>query len=209
MIARILKLCAALSVLFTTIGGQAFALPVGVYDLNILSPSSLGSVGTTLGHVNVGAGGSLTLTLENGISFTGTSGQPGFAFNVDKFSSTAITGTSSLQFSVPPPGDSATAVSTFGTFTTVVTCSSCNGFFASLSIFESAAGGFTNANFVANDMGYYFVGQVIGTDSNTAYIGYGIASPVPEPSTWAMLILGFAGVGFMTYRRRWSATLAS
>jgi hypothetical protein len=25
---------------------------------------------------------------------------------------------------------------------------------------------------------------------------------VPEPSTWAMLILGFAGVGFMAYRRR-------
>jgi hypothetical protein len=25
---------------------------------------------------------------------------------------------------------------------------------------------------------------------------------VPEPSTWAMMILGFAGVGFMAYRRR-------
>jgi hypothetical protein len=25
---------------------------------------------------------------------------------------------------------------------------------------------------------------------------------VPEPSTWAMLILGFAGIGFMRYRRR-------
>jgi hypothetical protein len=25
---------------------------------------------------------------------------------------------------------------------------------------------------------------------------------VPEPSTWAMLILGFAGIGFMTYRRK-------
>jgi hypothetical protein len=25
---------------------------------------------------------------------------------------------------------------------------------------------------------------------------------VPEPSTWAMLILGFVGVGFMTYRRK-------
>ena len=24
---------------------------------------------------------------------------------------------------------------------------------------------------------------------------------VPEPSTWAMMILGFAGVGFMAYRR--------
>jgi len=26
-------------------------------------------------------------------------------------------------------------------------------------------------------------------------------SDVPEPSTWAMMILGFAGVGFMAYRR--------
>jgi hypothetical protein len=31
---------------------------------------------------------------------------------------------------------------------------------------------------------------------------------VPEPSTWAMMILGFAGVGFMAYRRRNSAMLA-
>jgi hypothetical protein len=29
-----------------------------------------------------------------------------------------------------------------------------------------------------------------------------VASAVPEPSTWAMLLLGFAGVGFMAYRRR-------
>ena len=28
-----------------------------------------------------------------------------------------------------------------------------------------------------------------------------IASGVPEPSTWAMLLLGFAGIGFMAYRR--------
>ena len=29
-----------------------------------------------------------------------------------------------------------------------------------------------------------------------------LASAVPEPSTWAMMILGFVGVGYMTYRRR-------
>lgn len=29
-----------------------------------------------------------------------------------------------------------------------------------------------------------------------------VAPAVPEPSTWAMMILGFAGVGFMAYRRR-------
>jgi PEP-CTERM motif len=34
--------------------------------------------------------------------------------------------------------------------------------------------------------------------------GCSIGSPgaVPEPSTWAMMILGFAGVGFMAYRRK-------
>jgi hypothetical protein len=25
---------------------------------------------------------------------------------------------------------------------------------------------------------------------------------VPEPSTWAMMLLGFAGIGFMAYRRK-------
>ncbi len=29
-----------------------------------------------------------------------------------------------------------------------------------------------------------------------------LSSAVPEPSTWAMLILGFSGLGFLTYRRR-------
>jgi len=29
-----------------------------------------------------------------------------------------------------------------------------------------------------------------------------IQAPVPEPSTWAMMIVGFCGVGFMPYRRK-------
>jgi hypothetical protein len=29
-----------------------------------------------------------------------------------------------------------------------------------------------------------------------------LTAGVPEPSTWAMMVLGFAGVGFMTYRRK-------
>jgi hypothetical protein len=29
-----------------------------------------------------------------------------------------------------------------------------------------------------------------------------LSSDVPEPSTWAMMILGFAGIGFMAYRRK-------
>jgi hypothetical protein len=37
----------------------------------------------------------------------------------------------------------------------------------------------------------------------------GAVGAVPEPSTWAMMILGFAGVGFMAYRRRNEAAAPS
>jgi uncharacterized protein (TIGR03118 family) len=37
---------------------------------------------------------------------------------------------------------------------------------------------------------------------------FGAISAVPEPSTWAMMIVGFAGVGFVTYRRRKIAAIA-
>ena len=55
-------------------------------------------------------------------------------------------------------------------------------------------------------LGINDAGQVVG------YIGTGLAaqwspsdpsaaSAVPEPSTWAMMLLGFAGLGFAGYRR--------
>lgn len=40
---------------------------------------------------------------------------------------------------------------------------------------------------------------------NIHYQLYGV-SAVPEPSTWAMMILGFCGLGFMAYRRKQNTT---
>ena len=34
------------------------------------------------------------------------------------------------------------------------------------------------------------------------YVGGGITLSVPEPSTWAMMVLGFAGLGFAGYRKQ-------
>jgi hypothetical protein len=34
------------------------------------------------------------------------------------------------------------------------------------------------------------------------WYGFTVGSAVPEPSTWAMMILGFLGVGFLAYRRK-------
>jgi hypothetical protein len=50
------------------------------------------------------------------------------------------------------------------------------------------------ANSIITSVGFEF-----GTDPD----GFIAAAPaVPEASTWAMMILGFAGIGFMAYRRR-------
>jgi CHRD domain/PEP-CTERM motif len=37
----------------------------------------------------------------------------------------------------------------------------------------------------------------------------GNIAAIPEPSTWAMMILGFAGIGYVTYRRRKQSTAHS
>jgi len=39
-------------------------------------------------------------------------------------------------------------------------------------------------------------------DANGFFFGMELSPAVPEPSTWAMMILGFAGVAFMAYRRK-------
>jgi hypothetical protein len=41
-----------------------------------------------------------------------------------------------------------------------------------------------------------------GPFGDVRFVEGGIATAVPEPATWAMMLLGFAGVGFMAYRRK-------
>lgn len=57
--------------------------------------------------------------------------------------------------------------------------------------------------------GSYFLEITGSVPSHTSniHISYSVdtmtvASAVPEPSTWAMMVLGFGGLGFMAYRRR-------
>jgi hypothetical protein len=48
--------------------------------------------------------------------------------------------------------------------------------------------------------GTYTGGGNFSTSDSPGFAG--TVSAVPEPSTWAMMILGFAGVGFMAYRKK-------
>jgi outer membrane lipase/esterase len=52
-------------------------------------------------------------------------------------------------------------------------------------------------SFFSDDQHFSAAGQQIEAN----YV-FGLLGGVPEPSTWAMMILGFAGIGFMAYRRK-------
>jgi hypothetical protein len=36
----------------------------------------------------------------------------------------------------------------------------------------------------------------------TSFSNFSVTDDVPEPSTWTMLLIGFAGLGFLAYRRK-------
>jgi hypothetical protein len=56
--------------------------------------------------------------------------------------------------------------------------------------------------FFADDLGTHTEQSPGFVDSITIATNLTSTSAVPEPSTWAMMLLGFAGIGFMAYRRK-------
>ena len=60
-------------------------------------------------------------------------------------------------------------------------------------------------SFAANSVTVNLAGEVF-TATSVGLIDVQFAPPVPEPSTWAMMILGFAGLGFGGYRASRKAT---
>jgi PEP-CTERM motif len=64
-------------------------------------------------------------------------------------------------------------------------------------------------SFVANGTSATLQFSVTNQQYDVGLDSVSISSAVPEPSTWAMMILGFAGIGFMAYRRKSKLALMS
>ena len=73
---------------------------------------------------------------------------------------------------------------------------SAQAFFSNNLIFFQFGAGQNNIQLVFNET------MSSGQGFSFNYAAAGGVSAVPEPSTWAMLLLGFAGIGFMAYRRK-------
>ncbi len=150
------------------------------------SPAQLNNHFASFGAGNVGIAG---VTLEQ--TFGTVSGQT-YTFSFDYGALGG--GSQQLQFEIITGGTVQTLTAfannnlnnTFQTLTGTFTASS------STTIRFGDLGGLANTQ--ANNVDF-----VLDNVSITA---------VPEPSTWAMMIMGFAGVGFMTYRRSRKAQLA-
>jgi hypothetical protein len=57
--------------------------------------------------------------------------------------------------------------------------------------------------------GDFAVGNFQFGNTSTSFDVTSIAEAVREPSTWMMMLLGFAGLGFMAYRRKSAPVLTS
>lgn len=215
--------------------GQAQASVITA-DLNVISVTSgsgkIADAGTTLGVVTVTdyldalnnpfVKVDVTMT-PNTVLFVNTGGpHTPFSFNLTPAAaaSAIINITPDL---VPGPGVTFTAATTssntpYGSFSNGI-----NGTFDQgggngvVGPLDFDITGVTTANFfTANADGYNFAADVLGPSGGTGAIANGdfhfritppLVTGIPEPSTWAMMILGFFGVGFMAYRRKSQASL--
>jgi hypothetical protein len=208
------KTCvAAIGLLALGLAGQAQAA-VLTGDLNVISSSTIAPLGTSVGVVTVtdllGGGVSVDVNLNpDSVLFVNTGGpHTPFAFNV----SPAVATTAIINITpdlVPGSGVTFTAAGSsddtpFGTFSNGINGTFANGGGAGVAgPLDFTITGITTANFVVNSLGFNFAADVLGPSGGTgAVAGVFSVRGVPEPSTWAMMILGFIGVGFMAYRRK-------
>jgi hypothetical protein len=160
---------------------------------------------------DLAAGGvSVDLTLDKATYFASTGGPHiTFAFDVDK----AIV-FNDFTFSSPLKSDftfvlNKNAGSTFGLFTDGIagTWNGTSNHFGGPIDFTIA--GLQVSDFMQNAKGYWGIVDVLGPHGTgevggiAGVITTGISTTpsVPEPSTWAMMLLGFAGLGYAGFRQ--------
>jgi hypothetical protein len=73
--------------------------------------------------------------------------------------------------------------------------------------------GTNTLHFIVNNTNNGIVGGPVSGNHAALYfegtVSFDTVSPVPEPSTWAMMLLGFAGIGYGVYRRKKLAAVAA
>jgi hypothetical protein len=156
--------------------------------LTLTTTTNAGTSVTFTGHeVLVGSGGQATITgADNNIDYLSwTLTDATLGYNDGVFKVTAAGGATGAT------GVTITAIDQFGTEFVQFLAIGGSGFFNVDALDDQLIRTITvSANGQLDDIRQVRLG------------GVETIAAVPEPSTWAMLVLGFAGVGFMAYRRK-------
>jgi hypothetical protein len=144
-----------------------------------------------------------------------TIGVTGVTFTLGESPVVNGTETFSLQIHLSPPANGALGNGVFGT----IDLEPGDGQLFAINVPVGTSAGTFSQQVTYIAPGTYTPSySFVGTAQETANFGYTVPdnesinvsgdfaqvtiSAVPEPSTWAMMLLGFAGIGFMAYRRK-------
>ena len=219
MKARLAIAASALALSFAAVGA-ANATTV-VSDLTVNGASGGLNTSAPYGTVTVDdTGGSLAFTVDllGGLVFRNAPDSNhwsfGFDLNVATGSIGSITDNGTGTFTAQPGSHN---FSPFGSFDYVLECNSCStGYNANsptqLKFVVTAPTTLTVNSIVANGSGNYFAADVSDTRGSTGNVGSkGFKTPgVPEPATWALMLMGFGGLGAaLRTQRRHRVALAA
>jgi hypothetical protein len=199
---KALKFAGALAALAFT-GALATSAAADTYYLTVSSAFPSGPTYGTVTTTQNGSDVDVSVTLASGYQFVTTGGPHTlFTFNIDD-ASYGVTNVDPSVLSWDQPGTNPD----FGTFTDAIVCTGCSNGGA------GAVDGpltFTVTNttldaFTPNSDGFTFSADIVGNRITGAVGDGGLTPGVPEPATWAMMILGLGMVGAGLRMRRRSA----
>lgn len=209
---KLLKVGAALAGL--ALAFAASAANAIIYDLN---QNNIGGGVTKYGEVNVtqnGLGLNFVVTLIPGVTFHTGGSHTSFAFDLVGTPSVTFSNVTGLGAGFTTGGPGSFPNSPFGAFEYGLNCNCGQGndppVPGPLSFTIMPTNGVTLLTLEAGTDGIMGAAdlQAAGIGGATGAIGWGGTTSVPEPATWAMLIMGFGMVGAGMRMRRRGALLA-
>ena len=202
---------AALGLLALTGFSQAAVLTIDLDNYASAVDTTPGVLMGTMTVTDTTGGVNVKVALDAATLFAVSGGgHVTIAWNVDPATAATDIMPTTLTFSAvtgaSPPGCSVSC----GTFSNGIQGTSWNGTGVGapagpITFFLS---GITTADFVANSAGFMGAIDALGPSGTGEIAGTGTISSVPEPSTWAMMMLGFAGLAYAGYRKTKTARTA-
>ena len=213
----------ALGVAGLMLASQPALAATQTFTLSVLDPASgvgSGPFGTVTVTENVGGTLTITQTLLPGYRIhDGNATHNAFNFSIISDPALTITGLTAGFAAVNATAASNVAAPPFADFYTAIDCTTAcsngwgGGYSGTLTFTVGSSNALTLASLRSTAFGgnsVYFATDLVNANGNTGNVGaISQTGAVPEPATWGMMLIGFAGIGISLRRRRRAEALAA